>query len=348
MLLFVSEMMELLFVIVLIFKFGRCSVVYWSYPSLPPPHVRAHNLLLGGLWFGRSFPRQDVFLLPFARHCKQLSAEGFKIKVKDGELIKELCMKAHLLCCCADAPATIQCIHGHGGGFSCHWCLHPSENRRFDILDYTPEKRTRAEIIADGSAVTALDHQNASVNGVTGVSPLLLVPTFDIIDGMILEYFHAAAHGIAKTLFGAWLGDDGCEKEIPYYIGQPDNIDQMNKLIRSIRHPVEARRCARELDDFADWKGREFENFVLYHSVPILAKILPANYLKHWCLFVQAMHLLLQDEVTEANLTQASILLRDFGTMIPDLYPERHLTYNMHIVTMHLAENCRRWGQRGA
>lgn len=307
-----------------------------------PPEIRAHNLILGGLWFGKGHPVMDVYLLPFAKHCKRLSEDGFKIMQK-GE---EISMKFHLLGCCADAPAraAVQCIHQHGGSFSCHWCLHPSANRRFDILDYEPEKRTREEIIDDGTIVTALDGANPSMNGVTGLSPLLTVPTFHIVYGMILEYFHAGGHGIAKTIGGAWLGDDGCDDDVPYYIGAPEKLDKIDKLIKCINLPVEARRSVRGIDEWAKWKGRELENFILYHSVPILEELLPRRYLNHWLLFVQAMHFLLQEEFTEDHISQACNLLREFGTKVSELYPQHHMTYNLHIVSRHLAENSRRWG----
>lgn len=305
------------------------------------PEVRAHNLLLGGLWFGKGHPQMDVFLIPFVEHCKKLSKDGFKI-IRKGE---EIFMKLHLLGCCADAPARadVQCIHVHGGSFSCHWCLHPSEHRRYDLLNYEPECRTRQEMIDDGAVAVALEDPTMFVNGVKGLSPLLTVPTMHIVDGMVLEYFHAAAHGIAKTFLGAWLGDDGCE-DVPYYIGSPANLDKLNKLVKCIHLPVEARRAARDFEDWADWKGKELDNFISFHSVPLIEKLLPLPYVKHWVMFVQAMHFLLQEQVTLNNLEQAHVLLREFGRKVPELYPERHMTYNLHIISRHLAENSRRWG----
>lgn len=307
------------------------------------PKYRAHKLLLAGLWFGRGHPTMDVFLLPYADKCKQWSEHGFTI-FRKGEEIR---MKLHCLGCCADAPAraAVQCIHQHGGSFSCHWCLHPSENRRFDLLNYEPERRSEEEIINDASMVLAMEEEDASVNGVTGLSPLISIPTFHIINGMLLEYFHAACHGVCKTIMGAWLGEDGADVvENPFYIGSPDNLKKLNKMMNSIHLPVEARRILRDLIDWAYWKGRELENFILYVSVPLLEHILPKRFLSHWILFVQAMHFLLQDTVTEKHRLQASALLHSYGMKVAELYPQRHRTYNNHIVSEHLAEHCERWG----
>lgn len=196
-------------------------------------------------------------------------------------------MKAHLLCCCADAPARAAVqgiIHQHGGAFCCNWCLHPAANRKFASLDYVPDLRTQEEIVADGSAAMVLDGRDNSVNGVTGLSPLLTVKSINIVDGMILEYFHATAHGIAKTLLSS------------------------------------------------------------YTSIPLLTSTLRPRYLQHWAGFVQAMHYLLQEIVREDQRQRAEELLTNFGKKMELLYPDKYLTYNLHTVTSHLAENCQRWG----
>lgn len=44
-----------------------------------PVKIRDHNLLLGGLWFSKCHAKQDVFLIPFAKHFQQLSDHGFHI-----------------------------------------------------------------------------------------------------------------------------------------------------------------------------------------------------------------------------------------------------------------------------
>lgn len=78
-----------------------------------PPKERGHNLLLGGIWFGRKHPIMDIFLPPFIEHMNALTLNGFQIHVEN--VIWH--MKAHLLSCCADAPAraAVQFVHQHNG-----------------------------------------------------------------------------------------------------------------------------------------------------------------------------------------------------------------------------------------
>ncbi|KAJ1523185.1 hypothetical protein ONE63_001074 [Megalurothrips usitatus] len=171
---------------------------------------------------------------------------------------------------------------------------------------------------------------------------VLEIPTMNIVDGMVLEYFHAAAHGVTKWFVDAWLGDYGAD--VPFYFGKPENKKKLDKLLMSIHLPVEARKGARPISDVGNWTGRDYENFFLYLSVVVLTDVLPRRYLQHWSLFVQGMHFLLQAEVTEYYLLEGGRLLKEFGCMTSDLYPENFMTYNLHIVSFHLAENCKRWG----
>lgn len=71
-------------------------------------------------------------------------------------------------------------------------------------------------------------------------------------------------------------------------------------------------KSGRSLDDLAYWTGRELENWTLFISVPILYKILPDNYLKHWALLVQDCHLLLSTKISKEMLDVADQLITDF------------------------------------
>ena len=69
------------------------------------------------------------------------------------------------------------------------------------------------------------------------------------------------------------------------------------------------------------------------------------KYLKHWALFVQGIHLLLQKELPREDINLAHILLTQFVTSFEEVYGEvggkEHMTYNVHI-TFHAAENAAR------
>lgn len=333
-----------------------------------PQLLRTSKLLLGGLWFGKGHANQELFLKPFAEHAKQISSRGFEIQIN--KEVKK--MKFHIICCCADAPAraSIQSIHMYNGQGGCNWCLHEGEilkntvnTRIYPILENAPADRTQREVFEDGAAAVILRRRNkdAHVNGVIGVSPLHIIGNdLDIIKGMIVDFLHLGARGIPSQIAGAWFGDDGSDKE--YYIGTPENLKRINFLIKKLSDPKELRRTLREIEDMPFYKARDWENWMLYHSLPIISnfhlvslpgsaqdaedacKPLPMKYIKHWALYVEAMHIILRTKVTFENLDRAHRLLIEFVARTEDLYGRKHMTYNMHILC-HLCHNVKFWGQ---
>lgn len=67
------------------------------------------------------------------------------------------------------------------------------------------------------------------------------------------------------------------------------------------------------------------------------------EYLKHWLLLVNAMHLLMKDEITEAELTVAHNLLMQFVQQTEGLYGKQAMTFNVHQLR-HLCQSVRDWG----
>ena len=56
------------------------------------------------------------------------------------------------------------------------------------------------------------------VMGYKGSPVLALHPGFDIIHGMVTDYFHCVLLGISKTLLTLWLDSSNDQKE--FYIGR--------------------------------------------------------------------------------------------------------------------------------
>jgi hypothetical protein len=286
------------------------------------------------------------------------------------ELVK---FKCYLIGCCIDSGArgAVQGIHAHNGESSCSWCLQRgtvegggSSARKFLYEQPQPLKRSHSGFLEDTRAVLNLKKQAKTlsalqkihVNGVVNASPLLCSPKLDIVSGMVVDYLHNVCLGVTRQFFRLMLGLDGIDqtpitkKNPPYYIGSPENLDKLNAKIALIQPPIEVRNMIRYLDDIANFKGKEYENLVLYYSIPILTNVLHDNYLKHWSLFVHALHLLLSEKITEQELETADDLLHRFVKQVQILYknqsndlPCKQMTFNVHLL-LHLVDHVRRWG----
>ncbi len=82
---------------------------------------------------------------------------------------------------------------------------------------------------------------------------------------------------------------------------------------------------------------------MLYYSLPLLVNVLPALYLHHYALLVCAMHILLQEQLTEAKIQAAEEMLMDYYNLLPELYGDKSCTLNAHSL-IHLTQYARLWG----
>ena len=330
-----------------------------------PPYLRMANILIAGLWFGKSHPHMDLFLEPFCNYIRTLSDPGFSLNVAGN--VRHY--KGFLLGMCVDSGArgSVQGVHCHSGESSCNWCLHPGEvegggsnARKFLQFNLEPAKRTVQQMIRDGRAVLELPGRDNHINGVIGLSPLLICPKFDIVDGFILDSLHWGSFGLARRMGKLWLGETKKKKKknantenavedntpLPeYYVGTDETMAVIDCRISRLRPPREVRRLPRELSQLHDYNAREWENWALYFSVPLFKNILPERFLKHWILFVQAFYLLMKSNLTKEEIEVAGILMKMYVDGVFELYGRQEMNFNMHI-SNHAADNSQRWGNQ--
>jgi len=128
-----------------------------------------------------------------------------------------------------------------------------------------------------------------------------------------------------------WLNSSSHRK--PFYIR---SVKMLNRLLKSIRPPDEIHRLPHSLDDRKFWKATEYRNFLLIYPPVILVDVLPKRYYTHWLLLCNGIRLLLQDTVTGAMIITSRNCRHKFIAFIPDLYDGVHLSYNVHLLLLHL------------
>lgn len=298
--------------------------------------TRMGNLIVAGLWFGAKKAKMDLFLRPIVECINYLSNPGFSLTFSKEEIWH---VKAYLIACCVDSGARgeVQGTHSHRGAYGCNWCLIPGIEwegaRRYPFSYPFHAERTLHQMLRD--ARLALTSKTV-INGVKGPSQLAGAACFHIVDSMILDGMHSIAEGNGKTFLKSWA-------KYEMYIGKDEKIAKIEKRIQCVKPPVEVRKYLRTFKCHPYWTGREWENWVLYFSVPILVDILPEKYLKNWILFVQAVHLLSRSTISHAMLNEAHLLIINFVAEVEALYGLWLMRYNVHIM-LHLAENTKRWG----
>ncbi|XP_075732962.1 uncharacterized protein LOC142775449 [Rhipicephalus microplus] len=249
----------------------------------------------------------------------------------------------HAICCCVDAPARAAVMNmvQFNGMFGCPWCYacgeHHEGGQRY--MNVTAEElRTAKGMLRDMKF--AID-VGEPVNGLKGPSPLSCLKGFDLVLGQTVEYMHCVLLGVTRCFTDTWC--DSSNNQEPYYIGRPITVAQVDKKLLSIRPPQCFTRLPRSIKERCHWKASEWRHWLLFYAVPTCTGILPQRYLNHFVLLVEAVHILLSEELTAPQLQRVGRLLQEFVSRAKNLYSPRLMTFNLHQL-LHLASAAESFG----
>lgn len=108
--------------------------------------------------------------------------------------------------------------------------------------------------------------------------------------------------------------------------------------------PHQITRLTRPLSVRKDWKAREWENFILYYSIPLYISIrLDVTLLNYWLLFVHALHILLQDCINVVDIDRADQMLYEFVVKTETIFGIPNMTYNIYQM-LHISKSVLNWG----
>lgn len=308
-----------------------------------PFDVRTAKPIVCGIWFGKNKPDMNVFLTPYIVHMNKLSNDGIQCTIAN----EVRTIKVFTICCCVDsvARAPMQGIVQYNGYFGCSWCLHPGNyifnnsgggSVKYIVLNEEPRKRTQIE---------TMEHMQRSLTsrnpiyGVKRPSCLINLQGFNIINSFVPDSMHCICLGIAEQFLRYWIDS----KNLPYSLSN-DNINRIGNFLLSIKAPNQIARLSRSIRDRKYWKAREYENWLLYYSLPILLQFQHFEiWVKHWSLLVEAIHILQKNSITRNEVNHAHTLLTKFVDNTEYYYCKSAMTYNVHQL-LHLAQSVADWG----
>lgn len=298
-----------------------------------PPHLRAKNILLLGLWFGKK-PVMNVFLQPFVQECRELESNGF---IFGNEILPR---KVFALLLSADSPARaiVRNVKQFNGKHGCDWCEFegvtvPTNNG--PPVRYYPYRTPVVLRTAKKQARYALEATpNVPIKGVKGMTFVDLLPTFDTVRGTITDYMHSVCLGVVRQMVHLWVDSSHHGEE--YYIGQSQRVKLIDERLQLISPPSEIHRSPRSLSQRCYWKASEWRAFIFY-SLIVLRGILPARYLNHFFLFVYGIYALLGDSISNDSIVLSEVCLTKFVIKLEQLYGISSCKFNAHCLT-HLAQ----------
>lgn len=211
----------------------------------------------------------------------KLSEEGLSCKIKD----EEMNLKVYALLASADsvARAPMQGLIQFNGEYGCNWCLHHGiwvqnpKNPKYGSHKYPLLETPVAERnMADTTEHIAAGTEKKPCFGFKNPSQLINLNKFDIIEGFDCEYMHIVS-GIGKQFSNIWFGNTTTSSRFL----SKDEVEKINTSMLNVKVPNQIGRLTRAIKDRHFWKTREWKNFILYYSLPILIKYMPKEYVRH-------------------------------------------------------------------
>ena len=304
---------------------------------------RANFTILQGLWFGNEKPQMCSFLRPFVDEMQSLYHNGVLWKGKDGE---EHVSKCVCILSIADSPAraSLQGIKQFNGEYGCTFCLHQGKRvikgngfvNTYPLTYPLPRQRTHNQMLQDGEQAV---QRSEPINGVKEISPLFLLPHFDMAKSWSPDYMHSVLLGVVLQVTNLIFDSGNHTKS--FYLG--NKVYLCDKVLLSMKPPQEISRSPRSISTRGHWKANEWRAFLLFYSLFIFQQMLPTKYFKHWLLLSAAIHILLGDDLSLQMIRTAELCLYKFVCEFKDLYGEENVSFNVHLLT-HLADSVRNWG----
>ena len=199
-----------------------------------------------------------------------------------------------------------------------------------------PELRSHAETLAHANMA---EEVKKPYLGVKGTALIAMVPKFDLIRGVRVDYMHIVTHGVVKMRLDLWTNNDF--KNMNCYVGH--EIDEMNSPLAAVKSPSRITRLPRKIEHLAHWKASELRAFLLFYSIPVLDGILPLNHFDHFMLLVNGISILLQGKILPSDLLSAEDSIRQFCLMMDFLYNPSMEKSNVHAL-LHLPDKVRDLG----
>lgn len=309
-----------------------------------PPDIRfkREHTILAGLYYGKSKPDMKIFFEPI-------------IKEFEGEYLffGEHRIQLEILLCTVDlqAKAPLQQIKQYNGEFACTYCLHPGvkfvQPNNHTIVRYGNtstqiDRRTNLSTLKTMEKVSKLTkkkkNEDLSIDGVKGLSPLVALPNFDIIDGFGIDYMHNILLGVVKTLLNFWF-----EPGYKHCYINPKQAALLDERILSIKACSFIKRKPRSLSKRDQFKASELRSLLLYFLPVSLRGILRLEFYEHFMKLSMSVYVLLKKDISDDELEEVEDVLKEFVLEYEQLYGSENVVMNTHLV-QHLVHSVRNHG----
>lgn len=305
------------------------------------------------LYVGKKKPTVESFLTPICTEIRSLSTDPMEIDINGKRSRKVSC---HLIALIADAPmrAYLRNVRQYNHVNGCDWCLIQAttangarlyaNSTRAELNELSRKKEDFFHYKAQREENQNQNHIqfNPRFKGITGVSPLLNLLDFDIVDGVSVEPMHCISLGVFRNfVIKGILGNNTSIFESGINLNR--FMSSIAERLTSIKVPSESARIVRGMDEIRLWKSSEYDSFLSYFffsSVRGLLKKSVINYISCLCRIYYLSHI---GPVNQAIIDEMDNLVEEYQIGTATLFGTRFLSYNLHILS-HLSKSLRNLG----
>ncbi|KAL7289841.1 hypothetical protein TKK_0016239 [Trichogramma kaykai] len=289
-----------------------------------PVQDRFKNIIPCALWFNRKKPEMKSFLKVFVNMMNDITTNGISCVIKG----KELKLKIYTLVSCVDtvARAPMQGLTQFNGKFGCNWCLHPTKWYRGSKY---PIKIVPLRTMEGTMKDLANLRSGNMTHGFKSLTPLINLKSFNIIEGFTPDYMHCILAGVGKQIFN-------------YFINAR-NFEFYQEYVENLKFPYQVCRITLSLSMSKYWKCQEWENWILYVSLPLLSLTYKQDLLEYWALLVHRLFILLKNDISTIEFDRVDQMLHIFVAKTQQNLKKKAMTFNVHQL-LHICTSVRNWG----
>jgi hypothetical protein len=118
---------------------------------------------------------------------------------------------------------------------------------------------------------------------------------------------HLVMEGTVKRLINLWTESKNISNN--FYAGKPAELKLLENKFKKIKLPSELPRTSLSLLNVKMWKASDFRNFIYYTSISLLDNVLGVEYFDHLIIYLTAIRLLTQDNLSTEDILHAEQLL---------------------------------------
>lgn len=316
--------------------------IYFQVNELPPDiRFSSSNVILAGIWFGKSKPDSNIVLSIAVKELVDLE-RGVVGSDPMGNIINVRC---RLLLSTMDIPARAAAflMTYHNGACGCIYCLnkgkHYGNRYAYPIAPRSNNTLRTHTMIADIYSKLK-SNPNQKIDGIKGISIFSILPYWSLVRFSAIDLMHLL-EGLFKSFNKLWTkakySKNGLPRVSRHQWGEYDRLLTQQRIVGLLGRPV---RSIIENGKF--YKASEILVWFLY-MYPCLEGVIPDDEYRHFRSFCCFLFELLKDDLTWHRLEEIEKDLYQWLIDFQRIYGLEYVTLNVHNIG-HLCVCINRFG----